>query len=70
MATYANESLEKINKRDMINIVLSLQSKLDEANKHVVEEIRKLSDAVLKLQSELAVSRQVNSLLSNRLTSI
>ena len=54
----------------MINIVLSLQSKLDEANKHVVEEIRKLSDAVLKLQSELAVSRQVNSLLSNRLTSI
>ena len=70
MATYTNESLEKINKRDMINIVLSLQSKLDEANKHVVEEIRKLSDAVLKLQSELAVSRQVNSLLSNRLTSI
>ena len=35
----------------MINIVLSLQSKLDEANKHVVEEIRKLSDAILKLQS-------------------
>ena len=70
MATYTNESLEKINKRDMINIVLSLQSKLDEANKHVVEEIRKLSDAILKLQSELAVSRQVNSLLSNRLTSI
>ena len=52
MATYTNESLEKINKRDMINIVLSLQSKLDEANKHVVEEIRKLSDAILKLQSE------------------
>ena len=49
MATYTNESLEKINKRDMINIVLSLQSKLDEANKHVVEEIRKLSDAILKL---------------------
>ena len=70
MATYTNESLEKINKRDMINIVLSLQSKLDKANKHVVEEIRKLSDGILKLQSELAVSRQVNSLLSNRLTSI
>ena len=56
--------------RDMINVVLSLQSKLDEANKHVVEEIYKLSDAILKLQSELAVSRQVNSLLSNRLNSI
>ena len=70
MATYTNESLEKINKRDMINIALSLQSKLDEANKRVVEEIRKLSDAILELQSELAVSREVNSLLSNRLTII
>ena len=54
----------------MINIVLYLQSKLDEANKHVVEEICKLSDAILKFQSKLAVLRQVNSLLSNRLTSI
>ena len=70
MATYTNESLEKINKRDMKNNVLSLQSKLDEANKHVVEEIRKLSDVILKLQSELTVLRQVSSLLSNRLTSI
>ena len=70
MATYTNESLEKINKRDMINIVLSLQSKLNEANNRVVEEVRKLFDAFLKLQSELAVSQQVNSLLSNRLTNI
>ena len=54
----------------MINVVLSLQSKLDKANKQVVEEIRKLSDATLELQSELAVSQQVNSLLSNRWTSI
>ena len=70
MATYTNESLEKISKRDIINIVLSLQSKLDEANNRVVEEVRKLSDALLKLQSELAVSQQVNSLLSNRLTNM
>ena len=62
-----NESLEKLNQRGMNNVVLSLQSKLDEANNHVVEEVRKLSDAFLKLQSELAVSQQVNSLLSNRL---
>ena len=70
MATYTNESSEKINKRDMINIVLSLQSKLDEANNRVFEEVRKLSYAFLKLQSELAVSHQVNSLLSNRLTNM
>ena len=70
MATFKNESLETISKRYMINIVLFLQSQLDEANKHAVEEIRKLSDAILKLQSEIAVSQQVNSILSNILTSI
>ena len=70
MTTYTNKSKEKINKRDMINTVLSLQSKLDKANKHVVEKVCKSSNAILKLQSELAVSQQVNSLLPNRLTSI
>ena len=62
--------IEKINKRDMVNIVLSLQSKLDERNKHVLEEICKLSDAIFKVQSELSVSRQLHSLSSNGLTSI
>ena len=70
MATYTNESPEKVNKRDMINIVLSLQSKLDEINNRVAEEVRKLSDPFLKLQSELPVSQQVNSLLLNRLTNM
>ena len=70
MATCTNESLEKINKRDMVNIVLSLQSKLDEPNKQVLEEICKLSDAIFKVQSELSVSRQLHSLSSNGLTSI
>ena len=70
MATYTNESPEKINKRDMINIVLSLQSKLDEVNNRVTEEVLKLSDPFLKLQSELPVSQQVNSLLLNRLTNM
>ena len=70
MTTYTKESLEKINKRGMINIVLSLQNKLEEANKHALAEIRKLSNAFLKSQSELTVSQQVNSLLSNRLTNM
>ena len=47
-----------------------MKKSLNVLPKIVVKEIRKLSDAILKLQSELAVSRQVNSLLSNRLTSI
>ena len=70
MTTYTKESLEKINKRGMINIVLSLQNKLEEANKHALAEIPELSNAFLKSQSELTVSQQVNSLLSNRLTNM
>ena len=51
----------------MINLVLSLQSKLDNANKHILEEICKISDPFLKLQSKLVVSQEVNSLLLNKL---
>ena len=54
----------------MINLVLSLQSKLDSANKHVLEEIRKISDPFLKLQFKLAVSQEVNSLLLNKLSNM
>ena len=32
MATYTNKSLDKLYKKDLILIVLSLQNKLDEAN--------------------------------------
>ena len=67
MATYTNESLQSINKKDMIPIVLSLQNKLDQANNKVLEEIRKLNDNFSKLESELSVTKQVSSLLSRRL---
>ena len=45
MTTCTNESLEKMNQRDTIYIALPLQSKLNETNKHVLDGIRKLSDA-------------------------
>ena len=74
MATYTNESLQNINKKDMIPIVLSLQSKLDEAKleakNKVLEEIRKLNNSFLKLESELSVTKQVNSLLLSRLANM
>ena len=70
MTTYTNESLQSINKKDMIPIVLSLQNKLDQANNKVLEEIRKLNDNFSKLESELSVTKQVNSLLSRRLVNM
>ena len=61
MATYTNESLKSVNKKEMIPIVLSLQNKLDQANKKVLEEIWKLNNNFSNLESELSVTKQVNS---------
>ena len=71
-ATYTNESLQSINKKDMIPIVLSLQNKLDHQanNKVLLEEIRKLNENFSKLEPELSVTKQVNSLLLHRLVNM
>ena len=60
MAAYTNESLQSINKKEMIPIVLSSQNKLNQINNKVLEEIRKLNDNFSKLESELPVTKQVN----------
>ena len=69
MATYTNESLQSINKKDMIPIVSSLQNKLNQVNK-VLAEIHKLSNNFSKLESKLSVTKQVNSLLPRRLANM
>ena len=66
MVTYTNKSLQSINKKDVIPIVLSLQNKLNQANNKLLEEIRKLNDNFSKFESKLSVTKQVNSLLSRR----
>ena len=73
MATYTNESLDKLYKKDLIPIVLSLQNKLDEANNsktELLDEIRKLNDKFDKIQSDVCISKNVNDLLSSRLVDI
>ena len=69
MATYTNESLQNINKKDLIPMILSLQNKLEEVNNNVLVEIRKLNESFSKLQAEVSVTNQVNTLLSSRLVS-
>ena len=66
MATNIDQSLQTMSKKYMIPIALSLQSKLDQANKKVLEEIRKLNDAFSKSEYESSVTKQVNPLLSRR----
>ena len=73
MATYTNESLDKLYNKDLIPIVLALQNKLDEANNsktELLDEIRKLIDKFDKLQSNVCVTKNVNNLLSSRFVDI
>ena len=74
MASYTNDSIDKLRKQDLVSIVLSLQSKLDEANNEannkVLREVRNLSDTITNLSSELSITKNVNTLLSSRLVTL
>ena len=70
MSDYTEESLHKILKRDLIPIVLNLQSAIadkNNSNNKLLEEIRKFNDNFSKLRSELAVTKQVNTKLTKRI---
>ena len=70
MATYTGKSLDKLHKQDFIPIVLTLQSKLEDKDNTVLEEVYKLNKSVSQLHSELAVTKNVNNLLLTRLTTL
>ena len=61
MKSYTNDSLEKLRKQNVILIVLSLQSKLNvansEAKNNILEEVRNISEAIIKLSSVLFITK-------------
>ena len=70
MSKYTKETLDKLLKKDLISIVLSQETKMDAANSEIMDQIRKFNENSEKLQSELTVAKQVNSVLSERLVSM
>ena len=48
MTTYTRESLQNINKKDLIQIILLLQNKLEEVNDNVLVEMCKLNEPFSK----------------------
>ena len=70
MTTYTNKSLQNINKKDLIPIILSLQNKLEEVNNNALVGMRKLNESFSKLQGKVSVTKQSNILLSRKLVSI
>ena len=74
MPKYTEESLDKLVRRELIPIILSLeeqnrslQSRMSEVNNEVVEEMRKFNENFSKLQSELSIAKRVNTELTNRI---
>ena len=73
MSEYTEESLDKMLKRDLIPIVLNLKGTVAEknnSNNELLEEIRKFKYNFSKLQSELAVTKQVNTDLTKRIVTL
>ena len=77
MPQYTEESLDKLLKRELIPIVLSLeeqsrslQSRMSEVNNEVVEEIRKFNENFSKLQSEISIAKRVNTELTKRIVTL
>ena len=67
MSSYTEENLDKLLKKDLIAFVLAMQSKTTANNAEVLKEIRKLNSKFDILQSDLLVTKKVNSELSSRL---
>ena len=65
METYSEESLDKLFKKFITNIVLSLQTDM-QSNIKILEEVRKLNEKFTNLESQLLVRKNFNSLLQQR----
>lgn len=67
MTTYTNDLLDRLCKQDLVLIVLSPQSKLDEANNDILEEVSKLSDVFPPTKLWTICYKKGYSLLPSRL---
>ena len=70
MSSCAEENLDKLLEKDLIGIVLAMQSQMSANSAEVLEEIRKLNSKFNILQPDLLVTKEVNSELSSRLANM
>ena len=67
MAALTEESLNKLNKPDLVTLLVTLQSKMDSVNSDLVAELCKMREGFYQMKSDLSVTKKVNTLLSERL---
>ena len=58
MSSCAEENLDKLLEKDLIGIVLAMQSQMSANSAEVLEEIRKLNSKFDILQSDLLVKKR------------
>ena len=63
MAALTEESLNKLNKPDLVALVVNLQRKMDSVNCDLVAELSKMREGFDQMKSDLSVTKKVNTLL-------
>ena len=64
MDFYTKEALDKLNKRDLLGTLISLQHRVEEATEDIPEQIRQLNQKFAQLESEIIATKQTNFLLT------
>ena len=70
MSSYIEDNLGKLLKKDLIVIILAMQSKTSADNAELLEEICTLNSKFDIMQSDLLVAKKMNSELSSRLVNM
>ena len=65
MSRYTEETLDKLLKKYLISIVLSQETEMVGSNSEAMDRIRKFNQNFEKLQPELTIAKQVNSVLKD-----
>ena len=63
MAAISEESLNKLNKPNLVALAVSLQSKMDSVNSDLVAELREIREGFDQMKSDLSVTKKVNTII-------
>ena len=69
-SNYTEESLKSYNKQQLIKLFLELQQQSNEAISKLTDEIKLLKENYKKLESDILVSKNVSSLLTDQMNNV
>ena len=62
--------MKKLNKDNVIEIAMNLQLKMESCKKDIIEQLRALIEKLMRLESDLVITKNTKNLLSLRLAEI